>query len=154
MPRGYFGIGIYHNKFGANLGTLWRSAYQLGADFIFTVGARYEEQASDTTKAWRHIPLYRYVDWRDFREHIPRACELVGVEMEGIDIGHFLHPERTIYLLGAEDQGLPDAIKRECRIILSLPSIRRDSYNVAVAGAIVMFDRMSKCGANSQSSSE
>lgn len=36
--RGYFGIGIFHGKSSENLGTLWRSAAILGADFIFTIG--------------------------------------------------------------------------------------------------------------------
>eukprot|EP01047_Picozoa_sp_COSAG01_P129466 COSAG01_NODE_58919_length_303_cov_0.759804_1_plen_52_part_10 len=35
---GFFGIGIVHGKSRANQGTLWRSAYQLGAAFTFTVG--------------------------------------------------------------------------------------------------------------------
>lgn len=29
--RGYFEIGVYHPKTPMNVGTLWRSAYQLGA---------------------------------------------------------------------------------------------------------------------------
>ena len=144
MGRGYFGIGIYHSKFGVNLGTLWRSAYQLGADFIFTIGARYEPEASDTPKTWKHIPLWRFAEWRDFREHLPMAARLVGVEMGGVPVGVFSHPERAVYLLGSEDQGLPDAIRAECHSIVSLPAVRRESYNVAVAGALVMYDRLAK----------
>lgn len=45
--RGYFEIGIYNNKTPSNLGTLWRSAYQLGAAGIFVIGQRYPKQASD-----------------------------------------------------------------------------------------------------------
>ena len=32
--RGYFGIGIYASKVSANIGTLWRSADLMGADFM------------------------------------------------------------------------------------------------------------------------
>ena len=35
MKRGFFGIGVENLKTKANLGTLWRSAINLGADFIF-----------------------------------------------------------------------------------------------------------------------
>ena len=35
---GFFGIGVYRLKTEANHGTLWRSAFQFGADFIFTIG--------------------------------------------------------------------------------------------------------------------
>ena len=34
-----------------NLGTLWRSAFQLDAAFLFTVGGRYKAQATDTVSA-------------------------------------------------------------------------------------------------------
>ncbi len=36
----YFEIGIFHPKTKENIGTLWRSAYQLGAAGIFTIGKR------------------------------------------------------------------------------------------------------------------
>jgi len=36
---GYFEIGILHPRNSANVGTLWRSAYQLGASGIFIIGA-------------------------------------------------------------------------------------------------------------------
>ena len=42
--RGYFGIGIHHVKNEENIGMLWHSADILGADFIFTIGRRYNEQ--------------------------------------------------------------------------------------------------------------
>ena len=39
--KGFFGIGIVAGKTAGNTGTLWRSAYQLGASFTFTIGARH-----------------------------------------------------------------------------------------------------------------
>ena len=62
MKRGYFEIGIYQGKTPANLGTLWRSAFQLGAAGIFLIGNRFKKHASDTTSAYRHIPLRQYTD--------------------------------------------------------------------------------------------
>jgi hypothetical protein len=38
-----------------NLGTLWRSAFQLDAAFLFTVGGRYKAQATDTVNAASHL---------------------------------------------------------------------------------------------------
>jgi tRNA G18 (ribose-2'-O)-methylase SpoU len=142
--RGYFGIGIFHNKTPSNLGTLWRSAYQLGAEFIFTIGCRYSKQASDTVKSWKHVPLYTFKDWEDFKEHIPYSCPIVAVEMGGRDISTFVHPERAVYLLGAEDHGIPAQYLVQSPYHISLPSIRTNSFNVAVAGSIVMFDRNTK----------
>ena len=103
--KGYFGIGIYHCKKEANVGTLWRSAAILGADFIFTIGRRYKEQCSDTIKAPRHIPLFHYNDFNDFFRHVPYDCPVVAVELDenSVPLESYHHRERCIYLLGAED---------------------------------------------------
>ncbi len=143
MERGYFGIGVFHSKTPANIGTLMRSAYQLGAEFIFTIGKRYPRTSCDTVKSWRHIPLYHYIDMEDFHEHMPYDCQLIGIEFGGVSVGEFTHPERAIYLLGAEDSGLPEGVREQCHRIISLESVRQPSYNVAVAGSIVMYDRLS-----------
>ena len=79
--RGYFGIGIERSKHECNLGTLWRTASNLKADFIFTIGKRYKAQKSDTVKAWRHIPLFEYQSVEQFAQAIPRECNVVGVEI-------------------------------------------------------------------------
>jgi len=142
MRRGYFGIGIYHTKMEVNIGTLWRSAQQLGAAFIFTIGRRYKKQASDTSKAYLHLPLYHYLDWDEFKSHMPKNCLTVAVEMGGTALSSFAHPERAIYILGAEDNGLPDVIVDDCNMLVSLEAINIPSYNVAVAGSIVMYSRL------------
>jgi len=106
--RGYFGIGIYHTKTEVNVGTLWRSAHNFGADFIFTIGRRYKRQASDTTKAWKTIPLYHYESFADFMDHVPCDCQMVAIEQseKSKSVTIFSHPERAVYLLGAEDHGI------------------------------------------------
>ena len=144
--RGYFGIGIFHGKTETNIGTLWRSAAILGADFIFTIGRRYKQQCSDTMKAPRHIPLYNYKDYDDFFAHVPYDCPVVAVELSdnSIPLKKYVHPERCIYLLGAEDYGLPKNILNRCRETVQL--IGDYCMNVATAGSIVMYDRAAKAG--------
>lgn len=142
--RGYFGIGIYNGKNTANIGTLWRSANILGADFIFTIGHRYQKQCTDTMKTPRHIPLYHYKDGDDFFEHVPYNCPVVGVEIaeNSIPLEKYHHRERCIYLLGAEDHGIPPAILDRCVDVVQL--IGDYCMNVSVAGSIVMYDRVAK----------
>lgn len=137
----YFEIGIYHTKTETNVGTLWRSAFQLGASGIFTIGHRYKKQSSDTTKSWKHIPLRQYESFEEFNKIRPQSAILIGVEMGGITLKKFKHPKQAIYLLGAEDHGLPPAILEKCNQIVSLQAINRESFNVAVAGSIIMYDR-------------
>lgn len=144
--RGYFEIGIYNGKTPANLGTLWRSAFQLGASGIFLIGHRFYKQASDTVKAWKHVPLREYYDFNHFLSCRPYDCILVGVEMGGKPLAKFHHPERAIYLLGAEDNGIPQRIMDECNCVISLEAVRTESYNVAVAGSLIMYHRQFQGG--------
>lgn len=145
---GYFEIGIFSPKTEMNIGTLWRSAYQLGASGIFTIGRRYKQQASDTTKAFRHIPLRNYESFEEFYSHIPYDAMLVGVEMGGKALSCFAHPKQAVYLLGAEDYGLPKEVIAKCRLVVSIESVNTLSYNVAVAGSLVMYHRVTSTGSN------
>lgn len=142
--RGFFGIGIYHGKNEQNIGTLWRSANILGADFIFTIGKRYSKQCTDTMNTPRHIPLFHYSNWDDFFQHVPYDCPVIGIELDdrSKSLETFVHPQRCIYLLGAEDSGIPESILDRCWCTVQLLGDR--CMNVSTAGSIVMYDRVAK----------
>eukprot|EP01094_Clydonella_sp_ATCC50884_P009957 TRINITY_DN194_c0_g2_i1.p1 TRINITY_DN194_c0_g2~~TRINITY_DN194_c0_g2_i1.p1 ORF type:complete len:401 (+),score=98.90 TRINITY_DN194_c0_g2_i1:174-1376(+) len=143
----WFSIGIHRGKTEANHGTLWRSAYQLGASSIFTIGARYNksvEGASDTVTAWASIPYHAYQKWEHFALAAPSGAVWVAIEMGGTPLQEFVHPPRAVYILGSEDHGLPKEIARACHQHISIPSVRSSSYNVAVAASIIMYDRLVK----------
>ena len=137
----YFGIGILNGKTPENLGVLWRSAQNLGASFIYTIGNRYAKQASDTHDAVKAMPYYHYKDFQDFFEHLPKGTRIVGVEMteQSQELEDFKHPRRCVYLLGAEDHGLTKEAIAHAHFLVQFPSTH--SLNVAVAGSIVMYDR-------------
>jgi tRNA G18 (ribose-2'-O)-methylase SpoU len=144
IKRGYFGIGILNPKIEENIGTLWRSAFIMGASFIFTIGKRYKEQASDTPKSWKHIPLYNYTTFEEFYNTMPYHCKLVGIEIneKSIPIKDYKHHERCVYLLGAEDMGLTNNAMDKCHELIKLPG--DICLNVSVAGSIVLYDRINK----------
>ena len=145
--RGFFGIGIYHSKNGLNLGTLWRSAFIYGASFIFTIDKRYSGQASDTTKSIRHIPLWHFKDVNDFIDHIPYGCQPVCVENteDSTILKSFNHPQRAVYILGAEDYGLPSQLLDDYEIV-RIESEKDFCLNVSIAGSILLYDRFIKAG--------
>jgi len=140
----HYGIGILQHKRGHNIGTLWRSAFILGASHIFTIGKSYKKQTSDVLKTWRQIPLFHYETFDDFYTHLPYNTKLIGVEMDerSEHLYEFEHPPRAVYLLGAEDNGLPPDVLDRCHRLVDLPGT--NSHNVAVAGSIVMNDRVTK----------
>ena len=143
-----FAIGIDHVKREINVGTLWRSAYSLGAAMIFTVGRRYEPRkhggAGDTSKTPRHLPLLHFETWGDYRAHAPFGWVPVGIEIgrEAVSLVDYKHPDPVVYILGAEDSGLTNEAAALCRDLIVIPS--RYCLNVAVAGSIVMYDRAAK----------
>lgn len=140
----FFGIGVYQPKTNHNIGTLWRSAYILGASFIFIIDGKYKPQTSDTTKSWSKIPFYRYDSFEHFYGTMPYSTQLVGIEMShnSQSIRTFAHPPRAAYLLGAEDNGLPETVLEKCHHLIQLPG--SSSLNVAVSGSLVIYDRIQK----------
>lgn len=142
---GFFGIGILNNCDEINIGTLWRSAYILGASFIFTVDKKYKLEGSDVTKSWTKIPLYHFKTFDELKENLPYSTKLVAVEMgeSAIAIAEYEHPDRAVYLLGNEISGLSSDIVAQCHSLIKLPG--EYSLNVAVTGSIVMYDRINKC---------
>lgn len=145
LTRGFFGIGILNTKKEQNIGTLWRSAAIMGASFIFTIGKRYKKQSSDTMKTWRHIPLYHYETFEDFYKAMPYDTKLIGIELDiwSVPLETFVHPERCVYILGAEDHGLTQDVMDKCHKLVQLPGDY--CMNVSVAGSITMYDRFVKC---------
>lgn len=143
--RGHFGIGVYHPKTEENIGSLWRSAYLFGADYVFTIGRRYKRQASDTPKSYKHIPVWNFDTFDHLKSFMPFDTRLVCIELDdkAKPLHKFLHPERAIYLLGAEDYGIPkDYMKDE--LTVQIQTERPQSMNVACAGGIILYDRYFK----------
>lgn len=145
----YFGIGIYHTKTPANIGSLMRSAYCFGASFVFTIGKRYTKDCMDTPNCGAQVPLYHYKDLQAFLAHVPVGCRMVGVELheKARSLGSFCHFKQAVYLLGAEDSGLSSEALNACHAIVQVPGLRM-CLNVAVAGSLVLFDRQQKLGGN------
>lgn len=142
VPRGYFAIGAERMSKSLNLGNLMRSAHGFGAHFTFTVGATYNalEAYADTSKSQQHLPHY---NWNGLDQMaLPNGCKLIGVELidTAIDLPSFRHPLRAAYVLGPEKGSLSPALLAKCDYVVKIPT--SFCVNVAMAGAIVMYDRV------------
>ncbi len=144
--RGYFGIGAQGISKPMNLGNLIRSAHAFGASFVFLIDAHYSiaSARSDTSEAEQQLPLYRFDSAADLL--LPKACSLIGVELidQAVPLPSFRHPLNAAYVFGPERGSLsPDLIAR-CDHVVRIPT--RFCINLAVAGAVVMYDRMLSLG--------
>lgn len=144
--RGYFGIGVEGISKPMNFGNLARSAHGFGASFIFTVSPAKAigKPESDTTKSQDHLPWYSYKDVADLQ--LPDDCRLVGVELtpDAIELPSFRHPAKAVYVLGPEGGSLSPEMIDRCEFTVKIPM--DFCINVAMAGAVVMYDRMRSMG--------
>lgn len=145
--RGYFGIGVEGVSKSANVGALLRTAHAFGAAFCFTIGAGWDARAgrlADTTDAAGHVPLWRFADLDAVA--LPQRCVLVGVELleDATDLPSFRHPLNAAYVLGPERSGLSPELLARCRHVVRIPT--RFALNLAVAGALVLYDRLMQHG--------
>lgn len=143
--HGYVGIGIYNVKRTHNFGALIRAARVFGADFVFSVGQRNPVETS-SIKAELTIPLFHFETLELCVASIPVNARLVCVELAdgAVDIRTYEHPARAVYLLGPEHGALPASIMRRHDTVV-LPGAY--PLNVAMAGTVVLYDRLLKMGA-------
>lgn len=141
--RGYFGIGVEGLSKPMNAGTLFRSAHAFGASFVFTIGGVWHEREanlSDTSDSAGQVPHYHFTGVADLR--LPHRCALVGIELldEAVDLPSFRHPRCAAYVLGPERGSLSPELAAQCEHVIRIPT--RFCINVAIAGSIVMYDRL------------
>lgn len=130
-----------------NAGALFRTAHAFGASFVFTIAATYHRgrgRLADTSNAPEHLPFYDFPDLESFR--LPDGCALVGIELDerAVDLPSFRHPTRAAYVLGPERGALSPALTGLCDHLVRIPT--RFAINVGLAGALVMYDRMTTLG--------
>jgi tRNA G18 (ribose-2'-O)-methylase SpoU len=145
--RGYFGIGVEGLSKAINGGNLFRSAHAFGASFTFAIGgvwSREESGLADTSDSPAQVPFYRFETVADMQ--LPDGCDLVGIELldSAVELPSFRHPRAAAYVLGPERGSLSPALVERCAYTVKIPT--SFCINLAVAGAVVMYDRLINLG--------
>mgnify|MGYP003385601418 CR=1 FL=1 len=144
MSRGYAVVALDNPKSVVNVGSALRAAQCYGASLILIGGPRMQrigKIATDTMKAYRHIPVMM-VD--DVMAHIPYDCVPIAVDLlEGArSLPSYTHPERAFYVFGAEDATLGKRITDKCRDKIMVPTI--GCMNLAASVNVILYDRLAK----------
>lgn len=148
MPRGFACVALDNPKTPENVGAVLRAAHAFGAAQITVSGDRgratlnrWLRSATNTTKAERHCPVLITADPLTYR---PNGAEVVAVDI--IDGATFLpcfcHPERALYVFGAEDATLGARILTRAQHRVIIPSTF--CLNLAAAVSVVLYDRVAK----------
>ena len=145
-PRGYFGIGVEGVSKPMNFGNLARSAHGFGASFVFTVspGKRIDAPRSDTAASHEHMPWYSFETPEKLT--LPDDCRLIGMELteDAVELPSFRHPSKAAYVLGPEGGSLSPEMIERCEFVVKIPI--HICVNLAMAGAVIMYDRMISLG--------
>lgn len=146
--RGYACIALDNPKAPQNVGQVLRAAFCMGAAQITISGDRgagtfnkWVRSAPNTTKTERHCPVFITDDPLAYR---PIGAEVVAVDIvEGAtDLRAFRHPQRAIYVFGAEDATLEKRILDRAQHKLVIPTAH--CLNLAAAVSVVLYDRIAK----------
>jgi tRNA(Leu) C34 or U34 (ribose-2'-O)-methylase TrmL len=138
--RGYAAIGCRAITKDANVGGVLRAAHCYGASLICVAGP-FTRQASDTTKAFRHIPMLQ-VD--DLMEAVPYDCVPVAVDLlpDASSLIDFVHPQRAFYIFGPENGTLGKNITDKCKHKVFVPT--NYCMNLAATVNVILYDRLAK----------
>lgn len=139
--RGFAAIGLHMPKTASNIGSVLRAAHCYGVSMVAQTGNRFRSASTDTTKAYRHLPL---LNTDNLRALIPHDCVPVAIDLiEGArDLTTYIHPERAFYIFGPEDGTLGPSITGWCRDKVFVPTAF--CMNLAACVNVVLYDRMSK----------
>lgn len=135
-------IGLYEPKFDSNVGGVLRAAHVYGSSLVVVSGKRFKNEATDTTKAYRHVPLITKA--QDLFDHLPSGCVPVAIEIidGAVSLPNFIHPKNAFYIFGGEDRTLPQEIFDRCKHVVSIPT--KFCMNLASTVNVVLYDRMAK----------
>jgi TrmH family RNA methyltransferase len=129
-------LALWHVADPGNVGTLIRTADAFGAAIGLSEGCgdpTGPRALRASAGAIFRVPLSR------FDEPEGKRVALVARTRTPL---HKLDPgERTVFVLGAEREGLPEEVVAACDAVASIPIAESaESLNVAVAGAIALYE--------------
>ncbi len=138
-----------------NLGTLLRSAVAFGIDGVVMEQGRGVDVYSrksirGSAGAVFRLPIFEVASLEHTLDRLGDAgFVLLGVS-EGAasrPLGEVRAARKTAIVLGSESAGLPPGIERQCAELVHLPKREAaDSHNIAVTGAILMWEWFGRVG--------
>ena len=139
--RGYAAIGLDRPKDTANLGGALRAAQCYGVSLVMLSGGRMGKYATDTMKAWRHLPC---VEVDDLLSHVPFGAIPVVVEIveRARPLFSFIHPHSAFYIFGPEDGSVDKRIVERAPLVVQVPT--NGCMNLAATVNVLLYDRVCK----------
>ena len=129
-----------------NIGNMIRLADNLGAEDVFILGADFQLRMSSIRKtaglSFNNVRL-TFISPEDFFDLVSPDTQLVAIETSEDSTNIFTTnlPEKIIFLLGNERNGLPDEILQKCTLKVHIPMTGKcKSMNVSHALSVALFE--------------
>ncbi len=142
LPDDYFDIGVYEPRVEDDLYALWKAAYVLGADGVFSIGGKFRSNVM--MEAIKRTPFRRYKNFDYLMACLSNALRLVGVDRTGERLRDFVHPTMAMYLLNTEDGRLPKSVLDKCHSVVAIERLHDYDLSPVAVGSILMWDRLNK----------
>lgn len=141
-PRVDAALALCHTRFDVNLGVAVRSAEAAGLTEVYLVG-RGEMLRSPARGTENVVPVTPLPDAAALvRRARETGRQLVAVQQTPASVPYHraVYPPRPLFVLGAEDEGVPAALRRAADLLVEIPQWGViDSLNVAAAATCVLF---------------
>ena len=131
------GLALWHVADPGNVGTLVRTADALGPAFVALSPGCADPTSPKALRASAGA-VFRVAVGRFQDVAGPRVALAAkgGTALPEVELG-----DRVAFVLGAERDGLPDAVVAACDAVATIPlAPSAESLNVAVAGAIALYE--------------
>jgi RNA methyltransferase, TrmH family len=132
------GVALWHVVDPGNVGTILRAADGLGPGFVALSPGCGDPTGAKALRASAgaifRVPLGGF-------DAAPRP-RIAMLTQGGTPLHDLELPERATFVLGAEREGLPEEVARECELAATIPlAPQAESLNVAVTAAIALYER-------------
>lgn len=129
-----------------NIGNLIRLADNVGAEEVYILGEDFRFRMSSIKKtaglSFNNIRL-SFITPEDFFNRKSPDATLVAIETskDSANLFKVKLPEKIVFLLGNESNGLPDEILKKCSLRVHIPMTGKcKSMNVSHALAVALFE--------------
>lgn len=129
-----------------NIGSLIRLADNIGAEEVFVLGENFHLRMSSVKKtaglSFNNVRL-TFLTPDDFFALLNPEYQLIAIETSDDSVNIFTDqlPEKVVFLLGNERNGLPDEILQKCSKKVHIPMTGQcKSMNVSHALSVALFE--------------
>ena len=132
------GLALWRVSDPGNVGTLLRTADALGPAFVLLSGGCADPTGRKALRASAgavfRVPIGGFFDEEG-------SARVALVPRDGVPLPELELPERVVFLLGAEREGLPDDVLAAANLAATIPQASSvESLNVAAAGAVALYE--------------